>query len=266
MKAKSALRKISSGSSELKQFLITLAVIVAAFAAIGAVVRGPDSARELADTAIGWSTGKIQDLLDSLQPSAGEAITPGVGGTGTPSADATALTVAAPGSMNGYARDRFGQAWTDDVDVEGGRNGCDTRNDILRRDLTGVALTGGCKVMSGTLVDPYTATVISFVRGKDTSSLVQVDHIVALANAWVSGASGWDLAQLKRIANDPLNLMAVDGSTNMAKGASSADQWLPPNPGFQCLYVKRQVMVKNKYRLTVTQQEKAEMLRWQSHC
>ena len=204
---------------------------------------------------------------------AGKAVPPGsagapmaLGGTSTPSPDPSTLVVAPQASMNGYARVRFGQAWTDDVDVEGGNNNCDTRNDILARDLTAVTTLDGCKVASGTLVDPYTAEIIGFMRGKDTSAAVQVDHIVALANSWVSGAWTWDLPALKQIANDPLNLLAVDGPANMGKGAKAADEWLPPNPAFQCTYVKRQVMVKNKYRLSVTAPEKAVMERFHGQC
>jgi hypothetical protein len=182
-----------------------------------------------------------------------------LGGTGIPSPDPSTLVVAPQASMNGYARVRYGQAWTDDVNIEGGGNKCDTRNDILSRDLTAVVTLDGCKVTSGTLADPYTAEVIPFVRGKDTSADVQIDHIVSLANSWVSGAWTWDLPALKQIANDPLNLLAVDGPANMGKGAKAADDWLPPNPSFRCTYVKRQVMVKNKYRLSVTAPEKAVM-------
>lgn len=240
------------------EFARTLLVIATVIAAIAVVVRvGPNGVRAYADTAVGWVTDRINPA---------QTLPDGIGGTGAPSDDPSTLTVAVSGSMSGYARSRFGAAWADDVDVEYGHNGCGTRDDILARDMTGVLTRDGCKVLSGTLADPYTGTVITFTRGQDTSALVQIDHLVALANAWVSGAAAWSPAQRKQIANDPLNLMASDGSSNQSKGASSADQWLPPNPSFQCTYIKRQVQVKNKYRLTVTAAEKSVMMRFRGYC
>ncbi|WP_082874329.1 DUF1524 domain-containing protein [Arthrobacter sp. OY3WO11] len=149
----------------------------------------------------------------------------------------------------GYDRALFGQAWAD-VD----RNGCDTRNDILQRDLTGITFTNGvpCKVQSGTLADPYTGTSISFLRGSGTSSKVQIDHVVALSDAWQKGAQQLTTEQRTAFANDPLNLQATDGPTNQKKGDGDAATWLPPNKGFRCDYVARQVSVKATYGLWVT--------------
>ncbi|ORI14795.1 deoxyribonuclease, partial [Rhodococcus sp. 1168] len=155
----------------------------------------------------------------------------------------------------GYDREMFGQAWTDDVTVEGGHNGCDTRNDILRRDLTAITVkpgSNGCAVQTGTLADTYTATTISFVRGTDTSSAVQIDHMVALSNAWQTGAQQLDPATLKSLANDPRNLQAVDGPANQQKSDGDAATWLPSNTAYRCTYVARQVEVKAAYGLWVT--------------
>ncbi|KXO93742.1 hypothetical protein AXK58_13670 [Tsukamurella tyrosinosolvens] len=191
-------------------------------------------------------------------------------GTGTYSPDPSTLAVSSASPGKKYQRAAFGESWTDKVDVEGGGNGCDTRNDILHRDLTNKTYvkTSKCPyaIATGTLADPYTGRAISFTRGAETSSTVQVDHLVALENAWDSGAWAWDVAQRTRIANDPANLLASDGSANMSKGSKTADRWLPPNPGFQCRYVKLQIMVKNKYRLTVTASEKATMQRFAGRC
>jgi hypothetical protein len=153
----------------------------------------------------------------------------------------------------GYSRDEFGPAWAD-VD----RNGCDTRNDILARDLEGETFKAGtnnCVVATGTLADKYTGTTISFVRGQDTSTAVQIDHIVALSDAWQKGARQLSAEQRRQLANDPLNLMAADGPTNGAKGDKDAATWLPPNRAFRCEYVARQTSVKAKYQLWVTQAE-----------
>ncbi|MGO4493082.1 DUF1524 domain-containing protein [Arthrobacter sp. 2YAF22_2] len=164
----------------------------------------------------------------------------------------------------GYSRDQFGQAWAD-VD----RNGCDTRNDTLRRDLTAVALKPGtrdCVVLSGALNDPYTAKLISFVRGNTTSTAVQIDHVVALSDAWQKGAQQLSPAQRLAFANDPLNLLAVDGPANMQKSDGDAATWLPPNKSYRCSYVARQISVKASYALWVTQAEHDAMARILADC
>ncbi|WP_307433399.1 GmrSD restriction endonuclease domain-containing protein [Pseudarthrobacter defluvii] len=163
----------------------------------------------------------------------------------------------------GYDRARFGQAWAD-VD----RNGCDTRNDILKRDLTGITYTNSvpCKVQSGTLADPYTGTTISFVRGSGTSSAVQIDHVVALSDAWQKGAQQLTQEQRTAFANDPLNLQATDGPTNIKKGDGDAATWLPPNKSFRCEYIARQISVKATYGLWVTQAEHDAMARILGDC
>jgi hypothetical protein len=161
------------------------------------------------------------------------------------------LAVKGRAPKTGYDRDQFGPQWSD-VD----RNGCDTRNDVLARDLTGEAFKPGtqdCVVVSGTLADPYTGQTITFQRGDGTS--VDIDHVVALSDAWQTGAFGWDEARRTALANDPLNLLAVDYSANRQKGDGDAATWLPANRGYRCAYVARQVAVKAAYGLWVTQAE-----------
>ncbi len=173
------------------------------------------------------------------------------GTPGTALALLATLPVKGRAPRTGYDREQFGQAWLDTD-----RNGCDTRNDILRRDLTGVRLrpgTAGCLVESGTLDDPYTGTAIHYVRGNDT---VDIDHVVALSNAWQTGASGWDVRKRAALANDPMNLLAVDMSANRQKGDGDAATWLPSNKPFRCAYVARQVSVKAKYHLWLTAPER----------
>lgn len=174
-----------------------------------------------------------------------------------------ALPVKESAATPAYDRAEFGQAWAD-VD----RNGCDTRNDILKRDLTDVVFTSDstCKVDSGTLADPYTATTIQFQRGPSTSSAVQIDHVVALGDAWIKGAQQLTEAQRMAFANDPLNLQATDGPTDVQKGESDAAAWLPPNESFQCKYVARQISVKATYELWVTQAEHDAMARVLADC
>ena len=157
----------------------------------------------------------------------------------------------------GYDRDQFGQRWADT-----NRNGCDTRNDILKRDLSNVVFKAGtrnCVVVSGDLIDPYSGRNINFVRGNVSSMEVQIDHVVALSNAWQTGAFKLSLAERTQFANDPLNLLAVQGRLNSQKGDGDAATWLPPSKSFRCNYVARQITVKAKYGLWVTPPEKAAM-------
>ncbi|WP_226436693.1 GmrSD restriction endonuclease domain-containing protein [Rhodococcus yananensis] len=169
------------------------------------------------------------------------------------------LPVKGRAPRTGYDRDLFGQAWSDDVSVDGGHNGCDTRNDILRRDLVDIAFKPGtrdCVVASGTLHDAYTGTTIAFTRGQGTSEAVQIDHVVALSDAWQKGAQQLDSETLADLANDPRNLQAVDGPTNQRKSDGDAATWLPPNRSYRCTYVSRQVEVKAVYGLWVTRAER----------
>jgi len=161
------------------------------------------------------------------------------------------LKVKGRAPMTGYDRNAFGSDWPDVDD-----NGCDTRNDILARDLFRLVFeTKSCIILTGTLKDRYSGKTIHFVRGTE-SWKVQIDHVVALADAWQKGAQQWTPLLREQFANDPLNLKATDGSLNAQKGAGDAATWLPPNRSYRCAYVARQVAVKANYRLSVTLAEK----------
>ena len=168
------------------------------------------------------------------------------------------LPVKGRAPKTGFSRDQFGPAW---ADVN--RNGCDTRNDILKRDLTEIVYkekTHDCVVLSGVLLDKYSGETINFVRGNVTSMEVQIDHVVALSNAWVTGAFKLSADQRKALANDPLNLFAVKGRLNSQKSDGDAATWLPPLKSFRCAYVAQQIAVKAKYSLWVTAPEKNAMV------
>lgn len=167
-------------------------------------------------------------------------------------------------AKTGYTRAQFGQTWAD-VD----RNGCDTRNDILKRDLTGEVFkekTRECVVLTGVLVDPFSGETINFVRGNISSMEVQIDHVVALSNAWQTGAFKLAIKERTALANDPLNLLAVKGRLNSQKGDGDAATWLPPLKSFRCEYVARQIAVKVKYKLWFTAPEKEAMIRILKNC
>lgn len=158
-----------------------------------------------------------------------------------------------------YSREQFGDGWAT-------KNGCDMRNIILHRDLKDTAVSSECKVMSGTLNDPYTGNVIEFKRGAGTSDDVQIDHVVALSDAWQSGAQQLSAQKREQLANDPLELLAVDGPANQQKSDGDAATWLPPNKTFRCQYVARQIAVKKKYGLWVKPAEKEAIARVLSAC
>lgn len=174
------------------------------------------------------------------------------------------MAVKGRAAKTGYSRDQFGTAWKD-VD----HNGCDTRNDILNRDLTSIIYkvsSKDCVVLSGILVDPYSGESINFLRGVTTSADVQIDHVVALSNAWQTGAFKLTLEQRTAMANDPLNLLAVKGRLNSQKGDGDAATWLPPRKSYRCKYVARQIGVKFKYGLWLTAPEKAAILKLLQPC
>lgn len=167
------------------------------------------------------------------------------------------LVVKGRAPKTGYSRAEFGIRW---ADVN--HNGCDTRNDILKRDLKNVVFKSGthdCVVISGDLLDPYSGKTIHFVRGFKTSAAVQIDHVVPLSDAWQKGAFKLSLEKRTEFANDPLNLLAVDGPINEQKSDSDAASWLPPLKSYRCAYVARQIAVKYKYGVWVTAAEKSAM-------
>ena len=163
------------------------------------------------------------------------------------------LAVKGRAAKTGYDRSSFSH-WRDPD-----RNGCDARNDILRRDLTNLVIktdSNGCKVLGGVLADPYSGKNIDFVFG---ASLIDIDHVVALSNAWQTGAFQFTSEIRLQFANDPLNLLAVSASLNRQKGDGDAATWLPPTKSYRCQYVARQIAVKKKYGLWITKPEKVAM-------
>ncbi|WP_239137482.1 HNH endonuclease family protein [Sphaerisporangium rufum] len=165
------------------------------------------------------------------------------------------------GAKTGYDRDEFGYAWADNTDdVPMARNGCDTRNDVLARDGEDLKYRSGskCVLVSMTLHDPYTGKTIEW--SKSDAAEVQIDHVMPLSYDWQMGASRWTKSERMRIANDPLNLLPVDGSANSSKGDSGPATWLPPARGIRCAYAVRFAQVALKYDLPVTAPDKEAML------
>jgi uncharacterized protein DUF1524/excalibur calcium-binding domain-containing protein len=216
--------------------------------AIGAVGCGATSA-----TATG-SVSPTKTTASTPRHAAATSATHGIALTAL-----AALPVKGRAPMTGYSRDRFGDGW---LTV----NGCDTRDRILRRDLSRKAFSAGgtCEVLSGHLNDPYTARPITFVRGG--GSEVDIDHVVALGDAWQKGAQQWSPSRRIALANDPLNLLSVDAGANRQKGDGDAATWLPPNKSFRCRYVARQIAVKRRYGAWVTRAERDAMRRVLAKC
>ncbi len=212
--------------------------------------------------ALGWA---IVAGVPGLMP--GETFVPGPAESrATATGDAADLLATLPvkgkAAKTGYDRTgEFGSAWRDED-----ANGCDTRNDILARDLTAIVTDESCRVLSGMLVAPYTGESVSFERGETTSMLVQIDHLVALSNAWQTGAQQLERAERIALANDPLNLLASDGPSNAQKGDGDAATWLPAEKSFRCEYVARQISVKAVYGLWVAPAEQDAMARVLATC
>ncbi|MFD9908771.1 HNH endonuclease family protein [Streptomyces sp. NPDC059063] len=193
--------------------------------------------------------GKGKGGAKGAEPKAGSAL-----------AAVDSLTVKGRAPKTGYARTRFGTAWADTDS-----NGCGTRDDILKRDLKGVTYRDGrCVVATGKLADdPYSGADVAFARGR---SQVDIDHLVALSDAWQKGAFQWAPSKRIAFANDPLNLLAVAARPNRSKGDADAATWLPPNKPYRCAYVARQVAVKKKYGVWVTAAERDAMKKVLNGC
>ncbi len=158
------------------------------------------------------------------------------------------LEVKGRAPKTGYDRDLFG--WRDDVD----RNGCDTRNDVLRRDLHDITLAdNGCVVLDGSLTSDFSGETFDFIRGDGNN--IDIDHVVALSNAWQTGAQKLSAQERVEFGNDPINLLAVESHLNQQKGDGDAATWLPPDRSYRCEYVARQIAVKHKYDLWVVPPE-----------
>ena len=242
-------RKGPRRSSLLRGALLICAIVAVAFALVHTGIVGGTFG--VWGTGLNSSTGPSDSSLGSVGDSA-KAL------------DQLHVLQMHSESVPRYSRDEFGQRWAD-VD----RNGCDTRNDILRRDLRSLQMktsSPNCVVVGGILDDPYTGRTIDFHKGEDSSDQVQIDHVVALADAWRSGAWQWDAPRRQEFANDPTNLLAVEGNANQDKGASRADQWLPPNARYRCAYVQRQIVVKTSWGLGATPREKKAMKAVLDHC
>lgn len=210
---------------------------------------------------LGWVVIKEWPNLPLMLPDSQSQQSGLNSGSGEIARDAlAALPTKGRAPKTGYKRSQFGDGWAK-------AGGCDTRNVILRRDLTNAVLgDDNCKVQAGALSDPYTGQRIAFKRGANSSGAVQIDHVVALSNAWQTGAQQLSSKQRISLANDPLELLAVDGPANQQKGDGDAATWLPSNKPFRCQYIARQIAVKKKYSLWVTPPERAAMERILSNC
>ncbi|NUT37694.1 MAG: HNH endonuclease [Hamadaea sp.] len=201
-----------------------------------------------------WDQGDVEE--PDAGPSATAAPTGGVVSPDAATALLAKLPRAAQSHWDTYTRESFGDPlWTDDTAAPGGRNGCDTRDDVLRRDLTGARLgdRNPCVVLSGVLHDPYTGKLLPYDRSR--ASEIEIDHVVAVAAAWRSGAWAWTQQRRQEFANDIDNLMAADKTTNQDKRSQTPDNWKPPRRESWCGYARRYVTAKTRYALSVTPTE-----------
>ena len=207
---------------------------------------------------LGTAAPAHMPAADAVSEAAAQAQASVPGAAQTASEVLATLTVKGRAPKTGYARDQFGPAWSD-VD----HNGCDTRDDVLARDLTGETFKPGthdCVVLAGILADPYTGQTLEFRKGDGTS--VDIDHVVALKEAWESGARKWSATNRSRYANDLAfwpSLVAVTDNVNQSKGDRDPAAWLPPRAGAQCTYAIHWVQVKYRWRLSVDSAERSSL-------
>ena len=251
-----------------RAILLGVPILLAAIGVVSFVARpsAPQTAdRELAATVPSASSssptadvGIVNEITPSPEVTAPPVYVPAPE-TATPVIeDLNSLRVRGRAPRAGYAREFFGPAWAD-VDA----NGCDTRDDVLRASLTGAIVEGDCSVVAGGFTDPYTATAVTYESGP---AMISIDHVVALSDAWQTGAQTWPIAKRVAFANDPLELQATVREANQQKGDSDAASWLPPNRAHWCPFVAQQVAVKIKYDLWVTPAEKDAMMRVLTTC
>ncbi|MBR2766667.1 HNH endonuclease [Candidatus Saccharibacteria bacterium] len=158
-----------------------------------------------------------------------------------------------------YSREQFYSGWPN-VD------GCSLRQRIIRREFGESAVLNECNVMAGEYDEPYTGEHMVFTEREQISKGIQIDHVVALSDAWQKGAQNISAEKRYELATDPLNLLAVDGDANKKKSDGDAATWLPLNKKFRCQYVARQVSVKYKYSLWVTEAEKNAISKVLENC
>ena len=234
----------------------------------GAAILVSPWARDRAEQLAEWAWGK------SSSPASTEPGTPSTSTVDSIRALEGLIVVAERPDVPGYQRGcaageacSFGPAWTDDSTAPDSHNGCGTRDDVLREQLADVVFRAGsgCVVVGGTLHDPYTGAVIPF--SKTNAAAVQIDHVYPLARAYDMGAAGWTQERRTAFANDTeLELLAVDGRANQAKGDSGPAQWLPPNPAETCGYLRRYIGVAAAYGLAITAAEHDVMARILAGC
>jgi hypothetical protein len=224
---------------------------------------GPDDATNAAPEPVATSPATVEQTPTETTASATESSSPPQEpGESTALAVLATLTVKGRAPMTGYDRNQFGPAWAD-----ADRNGCDQRSDRIAAVISNIVFkpgTNDCVALSGDLDDPYTGTVIHYVYGD--GALVDIDHVVALGNAWATGAATWPFKMRVGIATDEMNLLPVDASANRQKGDGDAATWLPSNQPCRCEYVARQIAVKSKFGLWVTAPEKDAMERVLATC
>ncbi len=180
--------------------------------------------------------------------SAAAATPPNIPSKATAQSELNGLTVAAQGSLSGYSRSLFPH-W---IIVSGT---CDTRETVLKRDGTGVTVDSSCHPTSGHWYSPYDGATWT------NASDVDIDHIVPLAEAWRSGASGWTTSRRQSFANDLTDpqLIAVTDNVNQAKGDQDPSTWQPPRTAYRCTYAKMWIASKSHWSLTLQSTEKSAL-------
>ena len=232
-----------------RRFLIVLAGLVGVLVF---VLANPESYEQVV-TRLGGGEQVVADDYDA------EEVTVPLGDAMKAVDGLELLEVKGRAPKTGYSREEFYNGWPT-VD------GCNLRQKIIKREFGETAVLDGCNVISGEYDEPYTGEHKVFTARDQISKGVQIDHVVALSDAWQKGAQYMEKEVRYQIATDPLNLLAVDSAANEKKSDGDAATGLPSNKRFRCQYVARQVSVKYKYKLWVTQAEKDAISRILANC
>lgn len=164
-----------------------------------------------------------------------------------PVADSLAHTPASAQRVRvlGYERESFG-GWSP-------LGGCTTREHVIAAQLAEPA--PACDLpRHATGADPYTG-------GTFTVGDTEVDHIFPLSAAWDAGAHAWSDARRHAFANDPANLVAVDGSVNQEKSDLMPSQWSPGDRSARCWYARRLADVAASYQLSLSGEDRRALRR-----
>lgn len=257
------MNKLSTRTKAILGSLVLVGAIIVSVAAVSSMQSAKDEASVIVTPTVSVAPEAPIETAEPEAPVEVPAPAPADDVYGQAEAFVASLPVTSAAPSAKYQREpQFGRAW---IDVDG--NGCDTRNDILKRDMVSFeTFRGDCEVQTGILNDVYSGSTIDFVHtnafGKNTgdSMTVQIDHVIPLNWAWQNGAEAWSQDTRILFANDPINLKAVEGKQNSSKSDKGPSAWMPAAGSYHCTYAVDFTSVLQKYELTIPAADQQALL------